>query len=378
MTEDTLQRNVPVYKHLACQLDTLPEGFPATESGVELRLLAKLFTPEEAALAAHLSLTLESAPQVAGRAGVEARAARQLLKDMVRRGLITAGRIESGLGFALLPFVVGFYEMQAATIDAELAQLFEVYYHEALGRQVTAQPSVHRVIPIGESVHADLDIQPFESAAAIVKGARAWGVTDCICRKQQALIGEPCDHPLDVCMVLSDTPGAFGDPGAEQAPGAALRPLTQEGALATLQRAANAGLVHSVSNTREGISYICNCCTCACGILRGMADLGLRNVVAPSTFVNRADPDLCIACGACVARCSFGALALDTHIYVDALRCVGCGACIPVCPTGALHLEKRPEGEMLLPPETMDDWRAARDRARKAAASGYLPNELAS
>ncbi|MBW1683615.1 MAG: 4Fe-4S ferredoxin, partial [Deltaproteobacteria bacterium] len=34
-----------VYRKLAKVLDTLPNGFPATESGVELKLLMKIFTP---------------------------------------------------------------------------------------------------------------------------------------------------------------------------------------------------------------------------------------------------------------------------------------------------------------------------------------------
>jgi len=356
--------NLTPYQHLARRLDTFPEGFPATESGVELRILAQLFTPEEATLAAELSLTPETPARLAMRLSAEPRALRQQLKGMARRGLITGGRAEGGFGYALLPFVVGIYEMQAATIDAELAALFETYYHEAFGRTAATQPPAHRVIPIGESVRMELDIAPYESAVAIVERARAWGVTDCVCRKQQALIGEPCAHPLDVCMVLSERPAAFGDPAGPPAEGAAVRPLTREGALATLQRAADAGLVHSVSNTREGLWYICNCCTCACGILRGIADLGLRNVVAPSTFVNRADPELCIACGACVARCPFDALTLDETLRVDALRCVGCGVCIPACPAGALQLARRPEGEIPLPPETLDEWRAARERNR--------------
>src|SRR4030067_2641461 len=45
-----------IYKQLAKHLDDLPGGFPSTESGVELRILRRLFTLEEAALA--LSLTL--------------------------------------------------------------------------------------------------------------------------------------------------------------------------------------------------------------------------------------------------------------------------------------------------------------------------------
>jgi hypothetical protein len=37
-----------IYHRLARQLDTLPIGFPATRSWVELELLGRLFSPEEA------------------------------------------------------------------------------------------------------------------------------------------------------------------------------------------------------------------------------------------------------------------------------------------------------------------------------------------
>jgi len=147
------------YQQLAQRLNALPEGFPDTESGVELLLLAKLFSPEEAALAATLNPTLETVPEISARAGLDAGTTRTLLKAMTRRGLIVAGRVPGGLGFGLLPFVVGIYEFQGATIDTELAQLFEAYYHEAFGRMAAIQPPLHRVIPIGESIHADLDVQ---------------------------------------------------------------------------------------------------------------------------------------------------------------------------------------------------------------------------
>ncbi len=48
------------YLQLAKRLDELPNGFPSTEDGVELRLLEKLFSPEEASLAAGLHLGLEN------------------------------------------------------------------------------------------------------------------------------------------------------------------------------------------------------------------------------------------------------------------------------------------------------------------------------
>ena len=55
------------YRELAARLDELPNGFPPTDDGAELRLLAKLFTPEEAALAAQLRLTLETPAEIAAR-----------------------------------------------------------------------------------------------------------------------------------------------------------------------------------------------------------------------------------------------------------------------------------------------------------------------
>ncbi len=292
------------YKLLAERLDALPNGFPPTDDGAELRLLALIFTPEEAALAAQLRLTLETPVQIAARLGEDTAALRRQLKEMTRRGLIRAGRMDEGLGYGLMPFAVGIYEMQVNTIDAEFARQFEEYYHKAFGQMLAITPQIHRVVPVEQSVRVDMEVRPFESAADIVAQAKAWGVMDCLCRKQQALIGQPCQHPVDVCMVFSDTPGAFDQ-------STTIRALTQKGAMDTLRRAAEAGLVHSVSNNQQGAWYICNCCTCACGILRGMVDLGLANVIARSAFVNQVDEDVCIGCGACVEKCQFGALSVD-------------------------------------------------------------------
>jgi len=346
------------YKLLAERLDALPNGFPPTDDGAELRLLAKLFTPEEATLAAQLRLTLETPQQIAARIGCDANVLSKQLKAMARRGLIGAERAEGGLGFRLMPFIVGIYEMQFSTLDAELARLFEDYYRQTFGKALTAQPPVHRVIPVGKTVQNDMEVRPFESAAEIVNSARAWGVLDCICRKQKALIGEPCEHPIDVCMAMSQTPDAF-------ASSPAIRALTREEALATLRRAAEAGLVHSVSNNQQGLWYICNCCTCSCGILRGMADLGVANVVARSAFVNQVDEALCIGCELCVERCQFNALTMDEKIArVSETRCVGCGVCVLACDQDALHLARRPADQVLSPPLTEADWRAERAAAR--------------
>jgi ferredoxin len=349
------------YRLLAVRLDSLPNGFPATEEGVELRLLAKLFTPEEADLAAQLNPYPEVAESIAARTGDEPRALKGRLKTMARSGLIRTEKTPRGLGFALMPFVVGIYEMQVHKIDEELARLFEDYYRRAFTQVLPIEPEFHRVIPVAESVRVDMEIQPFEGLSGIVGKAKAWAVMDCICRKQKALLGDPCDHPLEVCMIMSDVEGAFD--GSRS-----VRSLTEEQAWDLLQTAAEAGLVHCVSNTQEGISYICNCCTCACGILRGMAEFGLANVVARSPFVNEVDADVCTACGLCEERCPFGAIHIEEVACIDEYKCQGCGVCTLACADGAMTLVRRPGDQIAPPPTDEQAWGRQRIDARGSTA----------
>ncbi|MCJ7733387.1 MAG: 4Fe-4S binding protein [Anaerolineales bacterium] len=339
-----------IYKKLAEKLDNLPNRFQATESGVEIRLLVKIFSLDEAVLAAEMFEQKEPAAVIAARANVPENEARHTLKDMVRKKLILFSKGENGLIYGLMPFVVGFYEESLPRMDEELAELFEAYFQETRGGITGDGLSVHRVIPVQESIDFEMEVFPYEKASDLIENAKAWGVRDCICRVQKQLIGDPCEHPIENCLSFAPVEGYFNNSDVSRA-------LTKEEALQILKDAEDAGLVHTTGNYKDHINYICNCCTCSCGILRGVAEFNNSAGIAKSDFLAVVDEDLCIACGDCLERCQFVALDIDGAVCrVDINNCVGCGLCMPVCPEDALILIRRPEGEVMPPPDNIVSW----------------------
>ena len=347
------------YQKLAGELDRIPNGFPRTDSGVELKLLAKLFTPEDAALASTLSMEPKSLSEIAGANNMEEAEAKSMLIGLVRRGLIDLKR-EEGRGFVyhLIPFVVGFYERQNAKIDKEFAELFEQYYQEAFHQTMLAHPSVHRIIPMEKAIPVDIDVMPYEKASTYLDQAKSWGVLDCTCRVQKKLIGQGCDHTVKNCLVFSSKAGAFQK--TEE-----IESIPMEKALEILAEADREGLIHSINNAQTEVHYICNCCTCSCGILRGMVEFGSIHSIARSDFYAEVDAEHCTGCESCLDRCEFNAMTMvDGICEVDRKACYGCGLCISACETNALSLVQKSAEELTPPPENEEAWRRVRAASR--------------
>jgi Na+-translocating ferredoxin:NAD+ oxidoreductase RNF subunit RnfB len=275
---------------------------------------------------------------------------------MAKKGLISPGRTAEGRpGFALKPFVYGFYEEYQGPMTEDLAQRFDAYFHASFARLLTFQPQIHRVLPVGEVVHKELAVRPYETVDALLERMQSFAVVPCICRTQRKMAGDPCGHPIDVCMVVNPQANVFTSGGH-------LRALTREEARDTLRFAADSGLVHSVSNTRQDGFYICNCCTCGCGLLRGVAELGIAGVMASSAFISVVAEALCGGCETCVSACQFEAIRVDGIARVNGLRCAGCGLCVRVCPNEALSLSRREQE--VIPPLDEREWGEARQRSR--------------
>jgi ferredoxin len=350
-----------VYARLADALDRLPNGYPRTATGIELLILRKIFTPEEAAVGCVMSAEYESFGEIAVRAGAPEKDTLHILVAMKKKGLVWPKKESGKLLFRLAPFIVGIYEASLPLMDHELAHLVEDYMSQGGAAGIMKpQPALHRVVPARGSAKTEW-ILPYDDVKAIILAAKSFRVSDCLCRVQQDLLGtRDCDVPIHNCLTFSAT---------ERPP----QPddITREQALAVLDQAEQTGLVHTVSNFVEGVSYVCNCCGCCCGILRGVTEYGIKESVARANYIASIDPSLCNGCGVCAERCQVDAIAeLDGAYSVKQEACIGCGLCATGCATEAATLARRPEAQEVLPPSNFAAWENARRKNRGLVESG--------
>jgi Na+-translocating ferredoxin:NAD+ oxidoreductase RNF subunit RnfB len=335
-----------VFARLAEAMDQLPNGFPRTASGVEIRILQKIFSPEEAALASQLTWMPEPVDEIARRTGLPTATVSKRLFKMVRRGMVWIDKQDGKACFRLAPFVVGLYEAQIELLDHELAHLVEEYFASGGAAGIMGpEPALQRVVPAQGTVKSEW-ILPYDDVRAILLAAKTFAVNDCICRIQQDMLDHKCDFPLKVCLNFSQ---------AERAP----QPgdISRAEALAILEQSEQVGLVHTVSNVMEGVGYVCNCCGCCCGILRGITKHGVENSVAHANYYAVIDSEFCANCGNCIERCQVSAISEGDGVsVVDRARCIGCGLCVTGCPNNVARLERKAEAELVHPPKDFAAW----------------------
>jgi len=145
-----------------------------------------------------------------------------------------------------------------------------------------------------------------------------------------------------------------------------IRSITREEALEILAEADRDGLVHSTNNARDEVTYICNCCICSCGVLRGIVEYGSKTSIACSDFYATVDELSCSGCEACIDRCQFNAISMNDSVsVVNTLNCYGCGLCITTCPEEAITLKLKSPEELVPPPATEKEWRKIKEMERQ-------------
>ncbi len=357
-----------IYKRLAKVLDTLPNGFPPTDTGVELKILKKIFEPHEAELFCELRLSFETAEQIAQRTGRPLQGLPELLHTMWKKGQIFAVNLGGTWIYKMLPWAFGIYEFQLPRLDRELCELIEQYW-PAYGNQFFATgPQLMQVLPVQKELHGSHSPLPYEQVSCIIENGHSFAINECICKKERALMDEPCPKPLHVCMAIAPIPGFFERSNHWG------KAISKEEAYRTLARAEQEALVHLTWNTQTGHMFICNCCSCCCGILRSINVMGMpASKVVNAHYFATIHPELCTACGICAQeRCQVNAIEASEDVYrIMKDRCIGCGLCVGTCPAGAIELVRKDDAECEIPPVDEMDWYEQRSRRRGVDFSAF-------
>jgi NAD-dependent dihydropyrimidine dehydrogenase PreA subunit len=355
-----------VYKKLAKVLDTLPNGYPETESGVEIKILKLIFAPDEAELFCDLRLVFETPEQIAERTGRALEGLDEKLTDMWKKGQLFGVDFGASRLFKLVPWVFGLYEFQLKFLTKEMVELTEEYMPYFGEEFFSKQPQLMQVLPVEEEITTSQETLPYEKVSAIIEKGMAFAVNDCICKKEKEMLDKKCDKPIEVCLSIAPIPNFF-----ENHPLAA-RPISKDEAYEVLKIAEEAGLVHMTSNYQNGHFYICNCCGCCCGVLRAINELGINNAVN-NHYYAEINQEECVGCGVCKDdRCQVNAIEMIDDTYkVLGEKCIGCAICISTCPADAISLVRKKAEDIVAPPKDETQWFKLRGNMRNVDFSKF-------
>ncbi len=351
-----------IFRQLQQRLDQYSVGFPATESGIELKILEKLFSEEDAALFLALSQRVETPEAVASRLDQPVESVAERLEEMSRRGLLFRLEKEGRPRYGAIPFVHGLFEFQVKNLTKDLAQMVEEYSQEAFDEaMVKSEGYFLRTIPVGRSVEVTQHIASYDDAVEILRSKDKIVVTDCICRKRKELVDDSCGKPLEACFMF----GSMGQYYLDRDMG---RRIDADEAIAIMTRCQEAGLVTQPATSRNP-SGMCNCCGDCCGVL---AALNKFPKPAERVFSNHyaiVNSEACVGCETCLDRCQMRAVHMTDEgvAEIDLERCIGCGLCVISCPSEALELKPKSGDQVRVPPAT-----SAEQMMRLAQKRGVL------
>ena len=335
-----------LYRKLQQHLDRMPVGFPASKSGVEIKILKHLFTPEEAELTLELSALPEPAKLIHKRlkSKLTLPELTQKLNQLADKGLIHRLPIAAEPLYGKMIFAVGIYEHQVHRLTPEFERDSQQYLDEAFGEAFHSKKTTQmRIVPVNRDIPVERNVTSYDDLRAYVEASSGpFARMACICRHGKELLGHKCKQTnlLDNCLTF----GMGADLMVEQG---AARFINREEMLELVNAADKEGLVLQPENTKNPL-FVCCCCGCCCHVLNSAKRFPHPAEYFSSNFYAEVDRESCSACGLCEVRCQMEAISMkDEKANVELSRCIGCGLCITTCPSGALRLHKKDSAKIL-------------------------------
>jgi electron transport complex protein RnfB len=350
--EQSDQGYIKLQKHL----DRQAVGFPATKTGVEIRILKHIFTPEEAEIASLLSYKFEQLKIIYSRVEhlVESPEELEKILDRIQKKGGIEFKIKNGKKhYCNAPLVVGMYEFQLDRLTPEFINDFNDYTSDknfGIEFLSTELPQM-RTIPVAKSIHPQHNVSTFDEVTTLLQQAEEpFVIIECICRKKKSIGGKSCDvtDRKETCLAIGSMAQMILliDIGRE---------ITRDEAMSIIEQNQKQGLVLQPSNT-EKVEFICSCCGCCCGMLNVHKNIPKPLDFWASNFHAVVDTNTCEGCGTCEEWCQVSAVSVSENkqqAVVDLNRCLGCGVCVSNCPTESISLLKK--STEVRPPQTRED-----------------------
>lgn len=351
-----------IYEQLAHYLDRMPGGFPSTDTGVELRILKRLFAPQEAEIAMHLQLKPEPASTIAIRVGMDSDELSPILEDMSKKGLILRSSKGKELLFMSAQFMIGIWEYHVNDLDEGLIRDFNEYVPHLVEKTWAKQRTKQlRVIPVSASIKAEMEVMPYEAAEKIIEGQSKIVVAPCICRKEHKIVGEGCDKPMEACLIFGGSAYYYEENDLG-------RTVSKQEALEILTQGMASGLVLQPGNSQKP-SNICMCCGCCCQILKNIKAFDRPAELVNTSYFAEVEAENCTACGECAAICQMAAIEIGDVARIEKDRCIGCGLCVSVCEYDAVYVIQKSKPQQWVPPRNLVEtyMKIAQERMRHSA-----------
>jgi len=336
-----------IYRELQQHIDKcMPVGFPATKSGVDLTILKRLFTPEDAELALKLGPLPETLEEIYPRvkkSGMTFEELEEKLDALAMKSVIMGGKLSAGekgeKRYSLSQWAIGIYEFQVDRLSKELAKDANEYMNEAFYKEwfKPGAPAQMRTIPVARSLGVEHHVSTYDDARNLIDNAQGpFSVHNCVCKQNMKLLDQPCK--LTEGERTCNTFGTMAEVILEAGLG---REVTKDEMLEALGKYEENGFVLQPENSQNP-QYICACCGCCCNVLQMMKKFARPAELYTSNYFATVDSELCEGCETCLDRCQMEALAIEDDIStVNLDRCIGCGLCVSSCPSDAMQLQKK-------------------------------------